>query len=72
MLIRVSYLTLLHATRQNKDGKNFINQRHDKRILKMFGMFGATKIKTEVFVETTYAFRQFTNIDLTKLAKNLI
>ena len=36
----------------------------------MFGMFGATKIKTEAFVETTYALRQFTNIDLTKLTIN--
>ena len=33
-------------------------------------MFGATKIKTEVFVETTYALRQFTNIDLSKLTIN--
>ena len=33
----------------------------------MFGMFGATKIKTLAFVETTYALRKHTNIDLDKM-----
>ncbi len=36
----------------------------------MFGMFGSNKIKTLIFVETTYALRQFTSIDLTKLTIN--
>lgn len=33
----------------------------------MFGMFGATKIKTLAFVETTYVLRKHTNIDLDKM-----
>ena len=36
----------------------------------MFGMFGATKIKTLAFVETIYAVRQYTNIDLDKMTIN--
>ena len=36
----------------------------------MFGMFGATKIKSQIFVETTYAFRQFTNVNLENLNIN--
>jgi len=36
----------------------------------VFGIFGTVKIKTEVFVETTSALRQFTNIDLAKLTIN--
>ena len=33
----------------------------------MFGMFGSTKIKTECFVDTTLAMRQYADFDLDKV-----
>ena len=36
----------------------------------MLGMFGGTKIKSLIFTETTYALRQFTNVNLENLNVN--